>query len=69
MSRKAADPVDVAFRAWLALDADQKRRLADVQRGFQAATEPSAAAVVRRRTKKTVGRTGSLVSATVPEKP
>lgn len=37
MPRLKSDPVDIAFRAWAALDTDQKQRLADRVAGYQEA--------------------------------
>lgn len=37
MSRKAQDPVDRAFDNWRELNEEQKRRLADLQRGWNLA--------------------------------
>lgn len=37
MSRRKSDPVDIAFRAWAALDTEGKQRLADRMAGYQQA--------------------------------
>lgn len=52
MSRRKPDPVDIAFRAWAALDENQQARFADNVAGYQAAKGLAAAPAPRVRQRR-----------------
>lgn len=52
MPRLKADPVDIAFRAWAALDTEGKQRLADRIAGYQEAMGVVAAPAPKVRQRK-----------------
>ena len=58
MPRRAVDPVERAFAAWVSLDGDEKQRFADRCTGYSAAIGPEYLPPKPRRKRKEVAAGG-----------